>query len=93
MLREFHRMKFFDFPTCALHNDEELRFGKGENAMSLKTLVRDAAKANNIDLIGFGSKDRFEGQPAHLNPVFHFPGGKDRHPGGQAHLPRLASRH
>lgn len=44
--------------------------------MSLKTLIQEAAKANNIDLIGFGSKERFEGQPAHLNPFSIFPEGK-----------------
>ncbi|MEG0768180.1 MAG: hypothetical protein RR482_10725, partial [Clostridia bacterium] len=44
--------------------------------MSLKKLMQDAAKANNIDLIGFASKDRFEGQPANLNPFSIFPEGK-----------------
>lgn len=44
--------------------------------MELKAALRDAAKANNIDLIGFASKDRFEGVPAHLNPFSIFPEGK-----------------
>jgi len=44
--------------------------------MSMKAKLQEAAKAINIDLIGFGSKDRFDGVPAELNPFSIFPEGK-----------------
>lgn len=44
--------------------------------MDLKKAIKDYAKANGIDLIGFASKDRFEGQKAAVNPFSIFPEGK-----------------
>lgn len=44
--------------------------------MDLKKLIKDYAKANEVDLIGFASKDRFEGVPAAHDPFKIFPEGK-----------------
>lgn len=44
--------------------------------MDLKKMIKDYAKANEIDLIGFASKDRFEGVPAANDPFKIFPEGK-----------------
>ncbi len=44
--------------------------------MELKQALLNASKQNDIDLIGFASKDRFEGVPAQLNPFSIFPEGE-----------------
>jgi len=43
--------------------------------MDLKTSLRDYAKANGIDLLGFASKDRFDGVEPARNPFTIFPEG------------------
>ena len=42
---------------------------------SFKQEVKDFAKKIGVDLIGFASKDRFEGLAPHLNPFTIFPEG------------------
>lgn len=51
------------------------RFG-GFIMSSFKQEIKDFAVKNGVDLIGFASKDRFEGLTAHLNPFAIFPEGK-----------------
>ena len=42
----------------------------------IERVIRGALKADGIDLIGFASKDRFEGVDAQHNPFSIFPEGK-----------------
>ena len=44
--------------------------------MDLKQKLLAFAKENDIDLLGFAGKDRFDGQPANLNPFSIFPESK-----------------
>lgn len=46
------------------------------NTSNLKTYVLDSARKIGIDLIGFASKDRFDGVDPHHNPFSIFPEGK-----------------
>ena len=46
------------------------------NTQDFKKTVESAAKKIGIDLIGFASKERFEGVPARNNPFSIFPEGK-----------------
>ncbi len=43
--------------------------------MSFKQEIKDFAAKNGVDLIGFASKDRFDGLAEHLNPFTIFPEG------------------
>ena len=43
---------------------------------ALETIIREAAKREGIDLIGFAPKERFEGVDAAHNPFSIFPEGK-----------------
>lgn len=44
--------------------------------MELKKMIKDYADANGIDLLGFASKDRFDGVKPEYNPFSIFPEGK-----------------